>query len=567
MNLAHTLLDQALIRPNAQAIIDMHKGRSRITTFAELDQAAARVARMLVNHGLQPGDAVLVFHPMSAELYIALLALFRQRLVAMFLDPSAGREHIERCCVMHPPKALIAGTKAHLLRLVVPALRRIPVKFVIGFPVPFAVRWSTASRLEPLTEVRDCEADTPALLTFTSGSTGQPKGAVRSHGLLDAQYRALSASLELTAGDVDLATLPIVALANLGAGVTSLIPDADLRYPGAVAGAPIFAQIQAHRATTSVASPAFFVCLVRHAAVGGPVFKTGLRGPVLKTGLPRGMTLPTLKRLYTGGAPVFPRLLDQMQALAPNAEVVALYGSTEAEPIAHVSRREVTKEDLKAILGGKGLLAGLPVAEIRLRILRDQWGQPVGPYSLAAASQTMGTGTASTPSQSPLFAEACCGVGVPGEIVVTGEHMLPGYLRGEGDEETKFRVDGAIWHRTGDAGYLDEHGRLWLLGRCVARIHDAYGDLYPFAVETAVYQDPHVRRAALVAHRGKRVLALEFYEGHTPHSQAELGNEVRGIVAWAHLDEVRLCPCIPVDKRHNAKIDYPSLYRLLEQGN
>jgi olefin beta-lactone synthetase len=524
MNLAHTLLEQARLRPDAPAIIDTHGGRCRITTFAELDQNAARVARLLVNHGLHPGDAVLVFHPMSAELYVALLALFRQRLVAMFLDPSAGREHIERCCVMYPPKALIAGSKAHLLRLVVPALRRIPVKFVIGFPVPFAVRWSRARRLEPTPAVRDCEADTPALVTFTSGSTGQPKGAVRSHGLLDAQFRALSASLALNAGDVDLATLPIVALANLGSGVTSLIPDVDLRYPGAVAPAPIFAQIQAQRATTSVASPAFFECLVRHAAASR-------------------LTLPTFKRLYTGGAPVFPRLLDQMRTLAPNAEIVALYGSTEAEPIAHVSRREVTADDLKAMLRGKGLLAGLPVAEIRLCILRDQWGKPVGPYTIAA------------------FAEACCGVSVPGEIVVNGEHVLQGYLRGEGDEETKFRVAGSVWHRTGDAGYLDEHGRLWLLGRCAAHIHDAQGDLYPFAVETAVYQNPQVRRAALVAHRGKRVLAVEFYEGKKPTNLDAL----RAVVAWTHLDEVRLCQRIPVDKRHNAKIDYPSLYRLLEQ--
>ena len=282
MNLAHTLIEQTRLRPNAPAIIDTRRGRSRTTTFAELDLAAARVARLLTNHGLQPGDAVLVFHPMSAELYVALLALFRLRLVAMFLDPSAGRAHVERCCVMNPPKALIAGPKAHLLRLIVPAVRRIPVKIVIGFPVPCAVRWSAADRLEPLTEVRDCEADAPALLTFTSGSTGQPKGTMRSHGLLGAQYRALADSLALTAGDVDLATLPIVALANLGSGVTSLIPDADLRYPGAVAPAPIFAQIHAHQATTSVASPAFFECLVRH---GGS----------------NGLTLPSLRKLFTGG--------------------------------------------------------------------------------------------------------------------------------------------------------------------------------------------------------------------------------------------------------------------------
>jgi acyl-CoA synthetase (AMP-forming)/AMP-acid ligase II len=524
MNLACMLLEQARARPHAPAIIDTYRGRARTTTFAQLDQAGARAARLLANHGLRPGDAVLVFHPMSAELYAALLALFRLGLVAMFLDPSAGRAHIERCCALHQPRALIAAWKAHLLRLFVPALRRIPVKFVIGFPMFGAVRWSSAERLEPLADVHECPPDTPALLTFTSGSTGQPKAAVRTHGFLLAQHRALSASLDLTAGDIDLATLPIVALANLGSGVTSLIPDADLRYPGAISPAPVVAQVLAHRATSSVASPAFFECLVRHCA-------------------PRGVTLPSLTKLFTGGAPVFPRLLEQMQALAPNAEVVALYGSTEAEPIAHVSRREMGAADSEAMLQGKGLLAGAPVPEIRLRILRDQWGKPVGPYSADE------------------FAAQCCRAGEPGEIVVSGAHVLPGYLHGQGDEETKFRVDGTVWHRTGDAGYLDERGRLWLLGRCVARIRDQRGEIYPFAVEAAVYQGPDVRRAALVAHRGKRVLALERFEGQ---GAIDVG-ALRQALAWAHLDEVRLCRRIPVDSRHNAKIDYPALYQLLDR--
>ena len=70
-------------------------GRRRSPTWT---RAAARLARALVQHGLQPRPPVLVFHPMSAELYVTLLALFRLRLVAMFLDPSAGRDHMERCC-------------------------------------------------------------------------------------------------------------------------------------------------------------------------------------------------------------------------------------------------------------------------------------------------------------------------------------------------------------------------------------------------------------------------------------------------------------------------------------
>jgi acyl-CoA synthetase (AMP-forming)/AMP-acid ligase II len=231
-----------------------------------------------------------------------------------------------------------------------------------------------------------------------------------------------------------------------------------------------------------------------------------------------------------------------MQRMAPNAEVIALYGSTEAEPIAQIARRELQPEDLQAMLAGRGLLAGVPVASIRLRILRDQWGTPVGPYTETE------------------FQAQCCQPNEPGEIVVSGEHVLKGYLHGKGDEETKFRVGGVVWHRTGDAGYLDERGRLWLLGRCVAKVRDERGELYPFAVETAVYQDVNVRRAALVAHHGKRILALEYYDRHArPDLEA-----LRVALAWTQLDEIRVFKSIPVDSRHNAKIDYPALYRLLD---
>jgi olefin beta-lactone synthetase len=524
MNLCEILQQHAQSQPEAIAIIDTWLGRSRLTTFAQLNAAVRRAATLLEQQGLRPGDAVLVFHPMSAELYTALLALFQLRLVAMFLDPSAGREHLEQCCALHRPKALIASTKAHLLRLQSPALRQIPVKFVIGFPVPGAVRWSRAAAMPPHQEIANCPPDAPALLTFTSGSTGRPKAAVRTHGFLLAQHRVLEQSLRLNAGEVDLTTLPIVLLANLASGVTSLIPAADLRYPGAINPVPVIEQILTHRPVSSAASPAFFECLTRYCT-------------------DHSLSLPSLKKLFSGGAPVFPRLLDHMQAMAPNADVVAVYGSTEAEPIAHISRREIGLAELQAMHQGRGLLAGPPVDAIQLRILRDQWGHPVGPYTEAT------------------FATDSLAAGQPGEIVVSGKHVLQGYLHGRGDEETKFRVDGVVWHRTGDAGYVDGRGWVWLLGRCAARISDRHGILYPFAAETAVSQDVRVRRAAMVAHAQRRILAIEFYD---PATTPDL-TPIREALSWTHCDEVRLCKRIPVDKRHNAKIDYPSLYRMLEK--
>jgi acyl-CoA synthetase (AMP-forming)/AMP-acid ligase II len=523
MNLVEILRGHAFTRPDAAAILDRHGGSDRTTTFAQLERGSSQAATLLWQAGLRPGDAVLVLHPMSAELYVALLALFRLGMIAVFLDPSAGKDYMERCCALQRPRGLIADVKAHLLRLWSPALRHVPLKFVIGLPVPGAIGWSRLKRLPPHAEVHAGPSETPALLTFTSGSTGQPKAVVRTHGFLLAQHRALEESLELQAGDVDLTTLPIVLLANLASGVTSLVPDADLRTPGAIVPGPVVAQVQRHEAVSSTASPAFFECLARHC-------------------VERGLSLPTFRKLYSGGAPVFPRLLDQVQAMAPGANVVAVYGSTEAEPIAHVARREIRPEDLQAMLDGRGLLAGRPVETIRLRILPDEWGRPVGPWTAAE------------------FDAACLPAGQPGEIVVSGEHVLPGYLHGDGDEDTKFRVDGVVWHRTGDAGYVDPQGRAWLLGRCAARIQDEHGELYPFAAEAAAYQEPRIRRAAMVGRAGRRVLAVEFYDDRDPPGLDCL----RDRLAWTHLDEVRVCARIPVDKRHNAKIDYPGLYRLLD---
>jgi acyl-CoA synthetase (AMP-forming)/AMP-acid ligase II len=527
MNIGEILKRQCRERPNATAIIDTQHGWPRVTTFAELERLTGQAAGLLHETGLRAGDTVLVFYPMSLELYVALLAIFRLRLTAMFLDPSAGREHIERSCGLVPPKALIAGTKAHLLRLWCRAIRQIPLKFVIGWPVPGAVNWRRADKSKPFDAVEPCEPGTPALLTFTSGSTGLPKVAVRTHGFLLAQHRVLEKTLGLTPGDIDLTTLPIFLLANLASGVTSIVPDADLRAPGAIDPAPVLRQIEQHRPTSSTASPAFFERLYWGA----------------------GQTkLTSFRKVFTGGAPVFPLLLERLQKIAPEAQVEAVYGSTEAEPIAHVGCDE-TQAERQEVLKGRGLPAGKPIEEIRLTILENKWGQPLGPFTEAE------------------FQQACLGAGRTGEIVVSGDHVLQGYLDGRGDEETKIKVDGKTWHRTGDAGYLDDRGRLWLLGRCSARIQDAHGEQYPFAVEAIACCAPTVRRAALVPYQGKRVLLIEFRpDAVTPRDEALEKFRLLQTSPWVHVDEVRECKAIPVDKRHNAKIDYPALMRMLEKG-
>jgi acyl-CoA synthetase (AMP-forming)/AMP-acid ligase II len=133
--------------------------------------------------------------------------------------------------------------------------------------------------------------------------------------------------------------------------------------------------------------------------------------------------------------------------------------------------------------------------------------------------------------------------------------VVAGYLNGTGEHGTKFEVDGRRWHRTGDLGYLDGAGRLWLMGRCAASIRDARGVLHPFAVECAALQEETIAKAALVAQDGHRVLVVQPRSERAPVD----GERIREAMSWARLDRVVPCPRIPMDRRHNAKVDYPAL--------
>lgn len=502
MNLVQLLEEQAGRTPDQTALIDGRSGQERLITFDRLKTNIHACAENLKAAGIRKDSKVLVLVPMQAELYVTLAALWKLGVVALFVDPSAGRKHLANCCQRTQPDAIIAIPKARILWWLHAPLRKIPLKLIWGRDLQLNRK---PSQIIP---TADTNEQTPAILTFTSGSTGLPKGAIRTHGLLYAQYEALKSAIDLQVGEIELATMPIIALVNLAAGITTLIPDADIKRPGFIRTGPVIDQIKRFQPNRCVASPAF---LQRFPASTG-----------------------SLKKIYTGGAPVFPRGLRSIETAFPEARITVLYGSTEAEPISHIDWHAFTEEEKAASAEGHGLLVGSIAPEAEVRIIRDQWGSAILPSNEADWDA----------QEVP--------AGETGEIVVAGKHVIPGYLDGIGDAENKIRINGRVWHRTGDAGYLDTNKRLWLMGRCAAKFKFEQNWIYPFSIECAAVEQFDVPIAACCEYEGKPTLFLpKTIRCALPEHFTIRNCTIQKVIQRK----------IPLDNRHNAKVDYASLLK------
>lgn len=500
MNLTDLLFQNAENHPGRPALIDTHRGKDRVVSYRELARRVSAGSAFLQNLGLGKDSTVLVFQPVSIELYEILLAAFHSGIRVMLADPSAGRKFISLCCQRAMPDAFFGSWKAQALRLAIPELRKVRTNIRTCPWFPATRAWRTDGESTAPTVVPD---EHPALVTFTSGSTGVPKAAVRSHGFLLAQHRALAESMDFQSGETDLITLPVFVLANLASAMTSVLADTNLAKPGSPDRTAILRQCAAHSVTRCAASPAFFAALSE--------------------------SLPPFRKIFTGGAPVFPDLLAKLTQALPDAAIQSVYGSTEAEPIAHLPAEQYTME-LRAITRtGGGLCTGKPTSAIRLKIIPNRSGNPLDSVSELPAGRV-------------------------GEIIVSGPHVLTGYLDGLGDEETKIRTNGETWHRTGDAGYLDTEGRLWLLGRASEKLPSHPEDEkldYPFVIEFALREAfPGIRTAAL-DWENTRTLVVESDTDFTAAAKP-LG-----------IDRVIRIEKIPLDRRHNAKTDYPALRSIL----
>jgi len=473
-------------------------------SFKYFGKSIDETAQYFLHKGIKKGDRVLVFIPMSDSLYRVVLALFKIGATAVFLDEWVSVKRLNVCCQLADCQAFVGSGKARLLAWFIPSLRRIPLRLGLSY--------ESVQRTLPFPETTHKDV---ALITFTTGSTGTPKAAIRTHGLLREQFAALRPVIDPQPGEVGMATLPIVLLINLAAGVTSVIADFNARKPASLSPARIIAQLETQSVDCLIASP-FLVKKLADYLIN------------------KGVVIPKLTKIFTGGAPVFPAEALIFQRAFPAARIGLVYGSTEAEPISSIEARA-----LATVLPG-GLTDGLPVgkpeaaATVKIIQITDE--------PIAVSTQTELEKLEKPPR-------------TVGEIIVSGKHVLRDYLRNEeAMRRNKIFIGEQCWHRTGDSGFLDESGALFLTGRCNTLIYQNGKVISPFMFE-AIFQEIDGVGAGTILAVGGRIIAVIEPDKKSSREllRARITSNVHGF------DQVVFLKKLPRDPRHYSKIDYELL--------
>ena len=415
-DLVTTILARAGESPRRVAIRD-HRGRS--VTFGELGADVTRVAAHLASRGLAAGEGVLLAVRPSPRAVSAALGVVLAGGVVVVADPGAGEALLDVRRRTVPVRGAVADTVVHaathrplsslLARLPATSGLQLPdlstpglVHVVTGPRLPgvprSATRWEQLPTGSPLAAVGDPARD--ALVVFTSGTTAAPRAVVHT-------LRSLSAGVEAAVMALELDERVVMHTDQLMIGLPTLLAGATWSLPPVTATTRAWLrQAERERATHAYAVPTKMLAAASR-------------------GLP-----PAIRQLGMGGAPVLPVTVRRLGSLAPGVSVRAVYGLTEALPVA-----VATGEQVLASPPGRTCL-GPPLPGVTVRI--------------------------ETPDRDGV-----------GEIVVRAPQARH-RLAGESPTEEV---------RTGDLGELGPDGTLLLAGRSKNMIIRGQANIYPELVE------------------------------------------------------------------------------------
>jgi len=527
-------------------VVDGVLGRGGATpggavTFSQLEALSNRFASGLARAGIRRGDRVLLMVRPGVAFVALMFAHFKMGATPILIDPGMGVRRLLDCIREVPLDAFIGVPAAQAVRVfrsgcfnTVRTVVTVGHRWFWGGPTLGQLSAEASDRFEPV-EPRPGD---PAAILFTSGSTGPAKGVIYEHGMFAAQIRMIQSHYGMMAGEIDLPTFPMFGLFSIAMGMTVVIPEMDASRPGRVNPGNIVRAVHRHGVTTSFGSPALW-------------------NRVAEFCLKRSIRLNSLRRVLIAGAPVSPRIIEDLSKCLPvDARIHTPYGATEALPVASICNEDHWRELAERTRHGAGTCVGraLPGADARIIPITD------GPILDM-------TGACESP------------VGEIGEITVAGPMVTQSYFQlPAAIELAKIRDGDRFRHRMGDVGYRDAEGRIWFCGRKSQRVRTIHGDLYTECWEGIFNAHSEVAHSALVGvgrpgrqrpvviveprhacfPRGRRIeaFAIELAEW------AAAGLNVKLIVNPAtisaddpHSAGLLFRRRLPVDNRHNAKIN------------
>jgi acyl-CoA synthetase (AMP-forming)/AMP-acid ligase II len=440
------LRHHARVTPDREAVV---AGGLRMT-YADLDARVDRCARALIAAGVAKGDRVAMLANPSADFLVVFLAATDIGAIWLGLSPRYRIDEYRYLVGDSRPSALFAigAFEGRDYDCDIAALRAeldcIATHVHLegagegGLCLEAFLRTGDAVADEALESRRAAVAPLdPALIVYTSGSSGKPKGAVLSHyGLCfgnAVQGREFGVDVPRT-----VCAFPINHVACVGDSCcTTLIRGGTLVFMARFDAAATLETIERERINLWIGVPTMFIL-----AADLPDF--------------RARDLSSLETVIWGGA-AMPRDYIEIYR-STGARLATLYGLTEATTDTTFTAPDATTEELAETVGR-------PAPEYPCRIVRDD-GSP-------------------------------CAVGEPGEIQFRGEFNMLGYFNRPEATLAAFTADG--WLRSGDIGFFREDGNLVFVARMSEMFKSGGFNVYPREIEDVIEQHPAVALAGVIA--------------------------------------------------------------------
>jgi len=487
---------------DAEAVVD---GDRRVT-FRELVAAVGDVARALIASGIERGDRVAVWAPNSLEWIVVALGVttaggvlvpvntrFRGAEAAYILDRSRARALFTvRGFLDTDYPALLADAGVEL-----PALEQ--TVLLSGDPDGASIGWvEFVARGRAVTQVAFDERVTsigpgdPSDVVFTSGTTGNPKGVVMTHGQTLRAYLDWCDFADLREGDRYLIANPFFHIFGYKAGcLASLLRGATILPVAVFDAGAVLDLVERERVSVLPGPPTIYHSLLDHPD------RTR-------------RDISSLRVAVTGAADIPVELIRRVRAELPFERILTGYGLTEAGTVTG-SRPDDDFEHIATTVG-----VPWPGFEVR----------------------TVTESGADAPT------------GEPGEVVVRGETVMRGYL--DDPDATAAAIDADGWLHTGDLGTFDADGYLRIVGRIKDMFIVGGFNAYPAEIENLLLRHPRIAQAAVIGvpddRLGEVAKAFVVLDAGPPIEPAEIIEWARGEMANFKVPRaVELLAALPVN--------------------